>query len=499
MPAKLELSMKSKKAIIIGGGIAGLCAGVYLRKNGFETEILEMHSIAGGLATAWKRSGYTFENCVHWFVGSKDGEDLNATWKEVFDVGKLQFHYDPVYQVIEKGGSNLTIYRDIDRLEEELLAKAPEDAGEIRQFTRLVRKLSFMKLPGGDHLVGRLYSYLRAAPYLWRAGKYSKFTMGEYAQRFSNRLLRRFFSSGFKELSLLAIAFSLAWMSKGNAGYPIGGSLALIGFIEEQYKKLGGVLRLNTKVERIIVENGRSVGVILEGGESLMSDVVVSAADGHATIFHFLQGRFLSEKIEKVFETYKPFPSYIQVSLGIDSDFGDKPGFIAICLDRPIMIDPKTNADTLSFRIFNFDPTFASQGKTAVVCFIPTYNHEYWTSLREGNKSRYAAEKERVAGMALEVLEEKFPEAQGKIEVVDVATPATVIRYTGNWKGSMEGWLYTPSTGIKQLPLTLPNLKNFYMIGQWVSPGGGLPSGLVTAREAAKKICRENRVKFRAS
>jgi len=490
--------MKTKKAIIIGGGIAGLCAGIYLRKNGFETEILEMHSTAGGLATAWKRGEYTFENCIHWFVGSKEGGDLNSTWKEVFDIGKLQFHYDPIYQVLEKGSSKLTIYRNVDRLEVELLAKAPEDAIQIRQFAHLVRKLSSMKMPGGEHLAGRLISYLRAAPYLWHARKFSRFTMGEYAERFSNRLLKRFFASGFKELSLLAIAFSLAWMSRGNAGYPLGGSLALISLIEEHYKQLGGILRFGAKVERVIEENGRALGVILESGESLMSDVVVSAADGHATIFHFLQGRFLSEKIEKVFETYKPFPSYIQVSLGIDSDFGDAPGFLTLCLDRPIMIDPKTTTDILSFRIFNFDPTLAPKGKTAVVCFIPTYNHEYWSSLREGNKSKYGAEKERVAGMIIDVFEGRFPAEKGKIETVDVATPATVIRYTGNWKGSMEGWLYTPSTGIKQLPLTLPNLANFYMIGQWVSPGGGLPSGLITARNAAKVVCRENHVKFRA-
>lgn len=44
--------MSQPKVVIIGGGIAGLCAGVYLRRCGFETEILEMHSIAGGLAAA---------------------------------------------------------------------------------------------------------------------------------------------------------------------------------------------------------------------------------------------------------------------------------------------------------------------------------------------------------------------------------------------------------------------------------------------------------------
>jgi hypothetical protein len=62
-------TMTNIKVLIIGGGIAGLCSGVYLRKNGFFTEILEMHSLSGGLATAWKRNGYTFENCVHWLVG----------------------------------------------------------------------------------------------------------------------------------------------------------------------------------------------------------------------------------------------------------------------------------------------------------------------------------------------------------------------------------------------------------------------------------------------
>ena len=65
--------MPEKKVLVIGGGIAGLCAGIYLRKSGFDVEILEKHKISGGLATAWKRQGYTFENCVHWLVGSRPG------------------------------------------------------------------------------------------------------------------------------------------------------------------------------------------------------------------------------------------------------------------------------------------------------------------------------------------------------------------------------------------------------------------------------------------
>ncbi len=490
--------MKNRKVVIIGGGIAGLCTGIYLQKNGFETEILEMHSIAGGLATAWKRGGYTFENCIHWFLGSKEGEEMNAAWKEAFDLGRLHFYDAEVYEVIEKGEKKLVVYRDVDRMEREFLAKAPEDAAVIREFTGLVRKLSFFRFPGGDSLLPRLVSLAKALPHLWRIGRYGKYTLAGYAGRVKNPLLKGFFTSGLGEMSFVAIAFALAWMTRGNAGYPIGGSLRIINLIEEQYKALGGTLRFDTRVEKILVSNGRAAGVAVEGGEQIAADIVISAADGHATIFKFLEGKFLGDKLEKVHRHYKPFPSYVQVSLGVAADLKGEPEFLALLLDKDFVIDPETRQDFLLFRVFNFDPTMAPPGKTAVVSFLATYNHEYWVSLRERGKAAYDAEKERVAQDVIGIFEKRFPTGKGKIEVVDVATPSTVIRYTGNWKGSMEGWLITPSTGMRPLPPVLPGLKDFYMVGQWVSPGGGLPSGLMTARNTTRMICRDNGVTWKA-
>ena len=490
--------MKNNKVLIIGGGIAGLCTGIYLQKNGFDTQILEMHSIPGGLATAWKRGGYTFENCIHWLLGSKEGEELNATWKEVFDLGRLEFHDAEIYQVIEKGDKRLIVYRDVDRMEREFLAEAPEDAAVVRTFAGLVRKLSFFRFPSGDSLLPLLISLAKALPHFLRIGRYSKFTLAGYAEKVRNPLLKSFFASGLEEMSFLAIAFAMAWMTRGNAGYPIGGSLKLINLIEEQYKALGGRMRFDTRVEKIIVKSSQAVGVVLEGGEEITADIVISAADGHTTIFQFLEGKFLSDKIEKAHKYYKPFPSYVQVSLGVGADLKGEPGFLLLLLEKDLVIDPQTRHRFLSFRVFNFDPTMAPTGKTAVVCFLPTYNHEYWLSLHEKGRAAYEAEKERVAREVIDIFQERFPAGKGKIEVVDVATPSTVIRYTGNWKGSMEGWLITPSTGMRPLPSVLPGLRDFYMVGQWVSPGGGLPSGLMTARNTVKMICRDNKVRWKA-
>jgi phytoene dehydrogenase-like protein len=495
--------METPKALIIGGGIAGLCAGVYLRRNGFETEILEMHTIPGGLATGWRKGGFTFENCVHWLVGSKPGADLNAMWREVFDIDRLTFYDTPVFQVVEGGGESIRIFTDPDRLEAELLAKAPEDAGPIKEFAGIVRKLTRFRFPAENPsdmpLPARLAAFLKMAPLLPLLAKFRRVTLGDYSRKFKNPLLRSFFAGGMSELSFIAIPFSLAWMAAGNAGYPIGGSLKMIGLIEESYRKLGGKVRFKARVERILVENGRATGVRLAGGEEVRADVVVSAADGHATLFDMLEGRFLDDRFRGVYQDFKRFPSYVQVSLGVMADLKDAPGLLSLELDAPIRVDPGTQADRLSFRVFHYDPTFAPAGGTAVICLLTTYDDAFWAGLRDTDRKKYDAEKKRLAGAVTSVFEKRFPKVKGKIKVVDVATPATIIRYTGNWHGSMEGWLMTPATGIKTLPMVLPGLKDFYMAGQWISPGGGLPSGLMTGRAVARRICRDKGLAWRVS
>jgi phytoene dehydrogenase-like protein len=167
----------------------------------------------------------------------------------------------------------------------------------------------------------------------------------------------------------------------------------MIGLIEDNYRRLGGRIRFRARVERILVEHGRAVGVALQGGEELRADVVVSAADGHATTFDMLEGRFTDDRIRKIYETYKPFPSYVQVSLGVDADLRGEPGAIVLLLDRDIQIDPGTTDGAAAFGIFNFDPTLAPAGQTAVACILTTYNHEFWCGLgidEPGAQNAYA-------------------------------------------------------------------------------------------------------------
>ena len=86
-----------------------------------------------------------------------------------------------------------------------------------------------------------------------------------------------------------------------------------------------------------------------------------------------------------------------------------------------------------------------------------------------------------------------------QVEMYDVATPITFNRYTGNWRGSYEGWLMTPQNYMANMSKVLPGLDSFYMAGQWVMPGGGLPSGVMSGRHVAQLICLKDSKKFIAT
>ena len=488
-----------KKIVIIGGGIAGLCTAVYALRCGYEVEVLEMHDMAGGLAMNWRRGPYTFETCLHWLVGSSPDGEFHAQWQEVCDIEKLTFFNPEEFVRIESlSGDTLTIHTNVDRLEAELLRRAPQDAAAIRDFTRSVRTLGKFRLidPSGG-LTETWLNMLRDLPIFPLLGKLSKMSGAQYGSRFSDPLLKSFFSTGdIGKMSAIAMILSLAWMNSGNAGYCIGGSQALIRLIEEKIAGLGGKIRFKAKVERILVENDTAAGVQLTNGENIRADWVISAADGYTTIFDLLGGQYLDASIRKTYDERELFASYLQVSLGVALDLRDQPAMLSRFLESPFVVDPDTELHNLSFRFFHFDPTFAPAGKTAVTSILPTRNFEYWSNLRQRDPNAYHAEKHRVADAVIAVLEKQVPGVRGAIEVVDVSTPATVFRYTGNWKGTMEGWLVEPGASFKPLPNTVPGLKQFVMVGQWVMPGGGLPSGPITARSALKAICRHDHVRF---
>ncbi|KMQ52780.1 Carotenoid cis-trans isomerase [Chitinispirillum alkaliphilum] len=498
--------MQNKQIIIIGGGIAGLSAGSYLARNGYQTLIFEKHSVPGGLCTAWKRKGYTIDYCIHWLLGTKKGTGFDKIWDElgafVHDDGSRSAicNFEDFTRIDLPNGDTLTLYSDADKLEKEMLRVAPEDKVRIVSLCRDIRRMSKVKFPVDSRALEKVkwMGYLLANIGSFSSMiKHMRTPLSTFISGFKNPYMRQALGAGVpQDWSTAALLFGLAVQHTRGAGYPVGGSLRFAKNMERNYLNFGGQIRYNAPVASIIVEQNKAVGVRLENGEEIRGEYVVSAADGHETLFEMLGGRFLSEKLKHAYSSFPLFPSSVFLGFGVAKDFSEFPHSINIATDNYSLPDG-TKPPFISLTIYNFDPTLAPEGKTVITALINTWNDLYWRELAQSDRKKYEQVKKEIEERVLDIIEKKLGSIREFIEVSDVSTPHTVHRYTGNWRGSYEGFGITPETFSAKLPKTLPGLSNFFMIGQWTTPGGGLPPAAKDGRDLAQKICKLDKKKFR--
>jgi phytoene dehydrogenase-like protein len=500
-----------KSIIIIGGGIAGLSAGCYGQMNGYRTQIFEMNDKPGGVCTAWKRKGYTIDGCIHWLVGTNPANNFYPIWEELGALpGQTIVNHDYFLRIEGKGGKVFNVYSDLDRLEQHMKELAPEDEAVIEEFIQGARKCSHISLPVDK--APELYSPIDGLkmmfsmfPFLRFMRKWSKISTLDFSRRFKDSFLREAFSVGFAgdlsdEFPIFFMLMTLAWLDQKAAGYTVGGSLEFSRAIERRYLDLGGDISYKSPVAKVLVENDRAVGIRLADGTEHRGDIVISAADGHATIFDMLGGKYIDDKIKGYYDKPSLFPPLVYVGLGVGRTFDDVPSSVAgigFFLDTPITIAGKKH-QRMGVQIYNFDPTLAPKGKTVLKVQFNT-DYDYWKKLSQ-DPERYKTEKEQIADQIVAALDQRFPGLAAKVEMRDVATPLAWERYTGSWRGSYEGWMPTTKGNLAfftgRMSKTLPGLDNFYMIGQWVEPGGGVPTAAMSGRNVTQIICKRDKRPF---
>ncbi len=499
--------MSKKSVIIIGAGLSGLSTGCYAQMNGYESKIFEYHSSPGGVAAVWKRGDYLIDGGIHFLIGHKPGTPLYDVYSEVCDIDSIDIEDMTTYLrfVDETGTKSIEVTQDTQKLERDLIHIAPEDEDEIRSFIKEINSLKDSPLltdMGMSTAPPELRGRFDSLKEMWQMrgfmkyfmGKYSK-SAGEYAEHFQNSFLKTVISYLFSpDGPMWFVIMLIATVASGQLGLFKGGCHTFVRSIEERYKSLGGQIQYRAKVEKIIVEDGKAVGVILEDGTEHRADVVVSAADGKSTIFDLLGGQFIDDKIKKRYDTWKTYDPMIAVSLCVSRTFDDEASLNAFIQKEPIILSDR-EVPLVFLRIFNHGDVFAPEGKSVIQVILET-EWDYWKNLQE-NREQYETEKNKLARDLIRRLEDVYPGITGQVETIDVSTPYTTWRYTLNDRGSPMGWLMTKSTIMEQIPRTLPGLENFFMAGHWVLPGGGVPSSIYTGRNVIQILCKKDGKKFR--
>jgi phytoene dehydrogenase-like protein len=215
-------------------------------------------------------------------------------------------------------------------------------------------------------------------------------------------------------------------------------------------------------------------------------------------LYGMLDGRYIDPQHDEMLKTGEVIPSCVQVSFGVDMDLSSTPIIVGDWqkLRTPIRIG-REDIHWVLIRDFCADPTLAPKGKSVVECMIITNDFEYWEKLH-ADPARYRVEKERILEILTAELDRLHPGFRSKIEMTDVATPITYVRYTGSWKGTFMTWVMTTesSNRLRVVRKTVPGLRNFWLSGMWVKPPGGVPAAALCSRDVIQLICRQDRRRF---
>lgn len=479
--------------MIIGGGIAGMTAGIYAQRSGFQVTILEQHSIAGGMCTSWRRKGYLFEGAMHWLTGSNPKTPLHRLWREVGALDdSVAVEMPEVFRSIEWEGNTIRLYRSAEKTRDEFLRVSPGDEQVIRQLYKDTKKLGKMSMPIMDVKglktehpqkmgIGDLASM---APAMMSMAKLQKISAGEYATGFQHPALRDLIGTIVPPaLTASSILFTLATLDQGDGGFPAGGALGLANRMKDTFLKSGGTLRLRTRAAKVVASNGQVTGVRLDSGETLTADAVVVAAETNAAVANLFEEAPQDKWLTELCSSVKPSACTF-VGVGVRAEMPETP-----CFAPKAAISYAGQTETLlGFNNYYGHKGYAPEGCTALTTILLGDTYEYWMKAKK--EGLYEAEKQNLADQIERALCGRWPELTGKIEIIDVATPLTYERYTSAYHG---GWMVNTEPGDRMTPYSgvLESIRGLYFAGQRLMPPGGMPGAVSTGRTAAQNVCKQ--------
>ena len=480
-----------KKVNIIGAGLAGLSTGIYLQEKGIQTEIFEMAGWAGGVCTTWIREGFRFDGCIHWMVGTKPGDEFYKLYREVDALKEDTEIYNAEFIQIEISGKLYNIPLKIGEFRKLLLSISSDDSERIEQICSDINTMIETKMPvaAPKNIKGLFKIIKESRGFLKITRKYIDKTVGEVAKSFNNTIIRDLINHLMpSEYTAMALFMMLGERMGKNAGYPLGGAWDMIRRMEAKYYHLGGKINFNTKVDRIIVEDGKANALIVNG-ITYPSDFIVAACDINYILNNMLGSKYHHPELEGMLKDALLFTPLAIISFGLNKRF-DIPFAIHYQFSEGIEIAPGIKEYDLDLRSFDFDPAAAPDNCSSVMVMLQA-PLDYWLDLRKSDIGEYRMRKQKLCEDVADLIEKRIPGFKDAIIVTDVATPATYVRLANLYQASFEGFAPTPQAIKAKIMKTIPGIEGLYLAGQWTTPGGGICTAILSGKEAAEAVLKK--------
>jgi phytoene dehydrogenase-like protein len=500
-------------AIIIGSGLGGLSCAAAFAKQGFKPLIIEQHSKVGGYATTFTRpGGFEFDVSLHsTIVGERNGiHNLIPGFPEIKEV---EFEPHPnLYRMIFPDYDIRVPQKNITAYINNLIELFPEEKtgieGIFEDMEGISNDIGKFSAAGGNI---NMNTFVQDFPYLVKSANR---TWGDLVDaRITNPKLKTIVSSlwvyyGLPPSKLSPYYYAMPTFAylKNGGYYPRGKSQKISDAFEKFIEGHGGKVMISSRVEKILTKDNAAYGVVTEDGKEYTAKVVVSNANTFDTFNKMMDNKSVLKEYLARMEKLSVSLSCFQVFLGLKKDLVKETGIT----DTEIFYIPgydgdadyellrKADLENGGYGLMLYDNVYkgySPEGKNTLN-ILTLQGFDHWEKYRDdyfkNNKEEYNKEKNRMAGILIDKVEKTLlPGLRDAIEIKEIGTPLTNLRYTRNYRGAVYGFDQTlNNSGNTRLGHSTP-IKNLYLSGAWTKPGHGYGGVIYSGLECFGEIMKE--------
>ncbi len=507
MEQKKSRNSDSRRAIVIGSGFGGLAAAIRLQSAGIQTTIFEKRDMPGGRAYVYRDKGFTFDAGPTVITAPECLEELfSLSGRKIEDYIELM-PVTPFYRLFWEDGFKFDYTNDMDDTLEQIRKVSPDDVSGYQRFLKYSKDVfaeGYTKLAHVPFL--NWWSMIRVAPQLVKLGAYRS-VYSTVAKFIKDEHLRQAFSFhsllvGGNPFTTSSI-YTLIHYLERNWGvfFPRGGTGALVRALVKLFEDLGGTIRYQAEIDRIITDTdetgasrGRVTGVRLMSGETVPCDICVSNADVVHTYRDMLQKAPAAKAKTKKLLNMNQSMSLVVIYFGTKKRYPQLahhnvlfgPRYKGLLKDifsngrLPEDFSLYLHAPTVS------DPTLAPEGCEAFYVLSPVSNLGKL-------EIDWNVEGPKYADKILNYLEERYlPGLRENLVTQRIFTPEDFKHELNAHQGaafSLEPVL-TQSAFFRTHNRD-ENLRGLYVVGAGTHPGAGVPGVVNSAKATASLVLND--------
>ena len=518
---------KEYDVIIIGAGLSGLTNAALLSKAGLKCCVIEKEPVIGGYLQGFKRKDFIFDSAIHWL--NQCGEDGMVTkiWKLIGNDYPKTVSMPNIHRFISTD-IDYTLTNNPDKLKEQLISDFPHEKKGIEKLFKVAKKLGKASTKFKDlirttesmslkekafHGLKVFKTIIPMIPYAMYSGD-KGITKGLNKYFFKDKKLHNLYSS---EKDLLSCIFPIAWAYINDYQMPVkGGGQTYIEWLRFVTESFDNDIIIKATVKKITYDNNIANGVIYKNKAeeySINAKYVIAACDADTLYRKMLPNGIVSDKFLQNLDDADLYYSGATVSIAIDcpaKELGLHDELVSITRDD-IGRNEHESGNPLKSAISVISPserdnTLAPKDKGTINIYIPAsieYNNYWQTDGFENGKyirgEKYKKHKKEFAQTLIERVEKELNiDIQSHILFLDISTPITYYRYTGNKNGTIMG----ARPGKKNMQLGVAHyktpIKNLFLSGHWAELGGGVPISVQSAINSTLLVLQnENKALFK--